>query len=268
MSWEQPADFRAESDALCALLEPLGDSDFERPTQFKDWSLHDVIAHLHLFNRVADMSLCDRPGYDAFFETFNQGRQEGRTFKQITDAVLGDRHNRAMFEDWRDFYPGMAERFAAADPKARIPWAGRDMSARSSISARLMETWAHGQEVYDTLGVVRQDHDRIRNVAILGVNTFGFNFSIRGLEVPSPVPRVRLTAPSGGLWEWNAEVEGELVEGPATDFCQVVAQTRNVADTRLRVSGEIATRWMSIAQCFAGTPSDPPPPGSRFTQKS
>ena len=43
------------------------------------------------------------------------------------------------------------------------------MSARSAISARQMETWAHGQEVFDVLGADREEHDRIRNIVVLGL---------------------------------------------------------------------------------------------------
>jgi uncharacterized protein (TIGR03084 family) len=137
------------------------------------------------------------------------------------------------------------------------------MSVRSSITARLMETWAHGQEVYDQLGVVRVDGDRIKNIAVLGVNTFSWTFANRKLEAPCPTPHVRLAAPSGAIWEWNEDILSDRVEGGATEFCQVVAQTRNLADTSLRVTGEVATRWMTIAQCFAGPVSDPPAPGTR-----
>jgi uncharacterized protein (TIGR03084 family) len=140
------------------------------------------------------------------------------------------------------------------------------MSVRSSITARLMETWAHGQEVYDVLGAVRVDGDRIQNIAVLGVNTFGWSFANRRLEVPKAVPYVRLIAPSGAVWEWNAPSEVERVEGQASEFCQVVTQVRSLADTQLRVTGDTARRWMSIAQCFAGPPADPPKPGTRFRQ--
>ena len=146
----------------------------------------------------------------------------------------------------------------------RVKWAGPDMSVRSSLTARLMETWAHGQEIYDLLGVERQDKDRIQGVAVLGVNTFGWTFVNRGLDVPEDVPYVRLTAPSGAVWEWNEPNENNRVQGSATEFCQVVAQTRNIADTQLDVVGETATRWMAMAQCFAGAPEDPPAPGTRF----
>jgi len=263
--FQQPADFRDECDALCRLLEPLTDRDFERPTQFKDYTIHDVVAHLHVFNGLADLSLRDEAGFHAFNNQLRDGLKRGRSLKQLTDDHLEGARNRAAFEQWRDYYPEMAEHFAAADPKQRVPWAGKSMSVRSSITARLMETWAHGQEVYDELGVERVDADRIENIAVLGVNTFGFAFANRGIEIPERTPRVRLTAPSGALWEWNSEVESDLVEGHATEFCQVVTQVRSLADTKLRVEGEVAKRWMSIAQCFAGPASEPPQLGSRYT---
>jgi uncharacterized protein (TIGR03084 family) len=135
------------------------------------------------------------------------------------------------------------------------------MSARSSIAARLMETWSHSQALYDVLGQVRVDGDRIRAIAHLGAITYGWTFANRSAKPPGP-------APSGALCEWNTESapEGEVLTGPATDFCQVVAQTRNIADVGLCVTGKAATAWMNQAQRFAGPPNDPPPPGSRHTQ--
>ena len=137
------------------------------------------------------------------------------------------------------------------------------MSARSSITARQMETWAHAQEVFDLLGLDREETDRIRNIVFLGLNTFGWTYAVRGMEVPDTVPALHLTAPSGDVWTWNADETANRITGKAVDFAQVVTQVRNVADTSLDVEGPIATEWMSMAQCFAGAPETPPAPGSR-----
>ena len=161
----------------------------------------------------------------------------------------------------------MSERFAGADPKARVPWVGPDMSVRSSISARLMETWSHAQALFDLFGVVRQDRDHVRNVVILGVNTFGWTYMNRRLEVPEAMPFLRLTAPSGEIWEWGDPSEEERIEGAAVEFCQVVTQTRNIADTALQVTGPVANEWMGMAQCFAGPPVAPPAPGQRYANQ-
>ncbi len=109
----------------------------------------------------------------------------------------------------------------------------------------------------------RIDTDRIRNIVILGLNTFGWTFANRKLSVPGPAPHLRLTAPSGEIWEWNTDNTIERIAGLASEFCQVVTQVRNIADTTLQVTGTTATQWMAIAQCFAGPPEDPPAPGTR-----
>ncbi len=264
--FQQVTDFLEETEALHALLEPLDERDFETKTQFKDYTIHDVVAHLHHWNVAADLSLRDEAGFRAFFKQVAEGLGRGRSLVEIAGEWLGDLRGRALLAEWRRFARELAGHFGAADPKARVPWAGPDMSVLSSVTARLMETWAHGQEIYDVLGVERIDGDRIKNIAQLGVNTFGWTFRNRRLEVPPDPPHVRLEAPSGAVWEWNPPSETNRVEGRATEFCQVVTQVRSIGDTKLRVVGETAQRWMSIAQCFAGPAADPPAPGTRFRQ--
>jgi len=263
---DQALDFRDESDALFALLDPLDDSDWARETQFKHWTPNDIVAHLEMGNYAADRSLQGGDEFTAFVRRLAElGRNAGRHL-DATHAWLGGSKNRDLLLRWRDFYRAMAERFAVAEPKQRVKWFGPDMSVLSSISARLMETWAHGQALYDLFGQTRVDTDRIKNIAIIGINTFGWTFANRGLEPPGVRPNVRLTAPSGALWEWPQTASDNLIEGAAVEFCQVVAQTRNIADTSLKVVGQTAATWMAIAQCFAGPPENPPPPGTRFRQ--
>jgi hypothetical protein len=54
---DQALDFRDESDALFALLDTLANDDWARETQFKRWTPDDIIAHLHMGNYAADLSL-------------------------------------------------------------------------------------------------------------------------------------------------------------------------------------------------------------------
>lgn len=138
------------------------------------------------------------------------------------------------------------------------------MSARSSMTARLMETWAHAQAIYDHLGVVRPARDGLRHIVVLGANTYGWTFRNRGLPVPEPMPALRLTLPSGEVLSMGDDSHGECIAGPAEAFCQVVAQTRNISDVNLSVQGSAAQAWMHMAQCFAGPPQAPPAPGTRF----
>lgn len=259
----QAEDFRAESDALAAILDPLTDAEFATPTLFKRWTIDDVIGHLHMFNVAADLTLESADGFAQFYAEIAEGRGTGRSMLDVQSDWLKGARGRKLFDLWRAQYERTAQNYASADPRTRLKWAGPDMSARSCITARQMETWAHGQEVFDVLGIDRIDTDRIRNIAHLGVSTFGWTFANRREPVPTPVPYVHLHAPSGAVWEWNEIQRDNRVEGTATEFCQVVTQVRNVGDTQLRSAGAIAQRWMAVAQCFAGPPEAPPTPGSR-----
>jgi uncharacterized protein (TIGR03084 family) len=139
------------------------------------------------------------------------------------------------------------------------------MAARSFATARLMETWAHGQDVADALGVRREPTDRLRHVAHIGVRARPFSYAVRGLDVPAGEVYVALDPPSGGEpWTWNDPTAPDRISGPALDFCLVVTQRRHPADTSLVVDGPLAAEWIAIAQAFAGPPGEGRRPG-QFT---
>ncbi len=260
--FDQPQAVQVESQSLYDLLKDRSEEDLARATLFKGWTANRILGHLHVWNIGADLSL-SKPEAFAPFNTdaiahFSSGDLAGFEAKYL-EGLSGH----ALLDEWMFYTTGMCDRFAQADPKARVPWVGPDMSVRSSISARLMETWSHAQALYDLFGVARQDHDYIKNIVVLGVNTFGWTYKNRSLDLPGTMPYLNLTAPSGEVWEWGEPNEAGRIEGRATEFCQVVTQTRNIADTALQVTGPVATEWMGMAQCFAGPPEVPPAPGQR-----
>ncbi|MEL7463743.1 MAG: TIGR03084 family metal-binding protein [Pseudomonadota bacterium] len=259
---QQAEDYRAEARALHAVIADLTDADFAAVTQFKDWTLNDVIGHLHMFDVAAELSGTDPDAMGDFLKPVFAAIASGGSLIDAQNDWLGDLSGAALRDKWIAQAERTADVYADCDPKARLKWAGPDMSARSMITARQMETWAHGQEVFDILGAKREEADRVKNICHLGVTTFGWTHMVRRLPVPETTPYVRLTAPSGAIWEWGEPAE-ERVEGDGVEFAQVVAQTRNVADTSLTATGLVATFWMENAQCFAGAPNDPPAPGSR-----
>ncbi len=260
---EQAEDFRAESRALADLLQDLPEADWHRPTQFKDWTIDHVLGHLHLFNVAAETSLQGEVAFGQFIGPIVKDMQSGKSILDCQFPWLDGLSGRALFEAWRVGAERCADAFAKANPKARVKWVGPDMSALSSITARQMETWAHGQEVFDLLGVERQEQDRIRNIAHLGVSTYGWTFKNRKEPIPEPAPFVELTGPSGAVWTWNDPQEDNVVRGSAVEFSQVVTQVRNIADTDLETRGATAARWMAVAQCFAGPAETPPAQGAR-----
>jgi uncharacterized protein (TIGR03084 family) len=257
-------DLREEGAQLYELLKTLEESVWEEPTPFKNWTVKDVVEHLHLSDRFAVQSLKSE---EEFLKTAADVTkailEEGIDLRAYGRRVFGSPKAAEILKLWHDYFMEMCDLLEEADPKARLKWFGPDMGVRMFATARQMETWAHGQDIYDLLRIPRENTDRIKNIAVIGVKTFGWTFVNRGLEVPPDVPYVRLTAPSGEIWEWSEPNDANKVEGLATEFCHVVTQGRNIADTQLEVVGETATKWMAIAQCFAGGPEDPPDPGQR-----
>ncbi len=76
------------------------------------------------------------------------------------------------------------------------------------------------------------------------------------MEVPDTQVRVELTGPSGDIWSWGPEEAKDMVKGLAEDFCLVVVQRRHMADTDLIINGKTAQQWMSMAQAYAGPPTE------------
>ena len=263
----QAVDFRAEADALHALLVDLPDADWNHATAFKSWTINDVVQHLHWGDLMAASSVAG-PDHFAHFRAEGKAlRDQGMTGVEATRALLGDLTGAKLRARWHATMVDLCDKLTAMAPDTRLKWAGPDMGVKMFTTARQMETWAHGQEVYDLLGVAREPTLRLRNIAEIGVRTFGWTFVNRGLAVPGPAPSVRLVGPAGAIWQWHDQTDDNCVAGDAVEFCQVVTQVRNIADTSLTVTGLAATEWMQIAQCFAGPPETPPAPGTRAPKK-
>ena len=166
-----------------------------------------------------------------------------------------------LLEWWRAGRERILRVLRHADPSLRVPWYGPPMAVASFTTARLMETWAHGQDVVDALGARRAPTARLKHIAHIGVRTRGFSYAIRNLPVPEADVRVELDAPDGSKWTWGSDDAADRVTGPAFDFCLVVTQRRHLDDTAVKGDGPLAQEWLSIAQAFAGGPGEGRQPG-------
>ena len=166
---QQARDFLIESEDVDRLISGLSEDQFKSVTDFKSWTIADVIAHLHMWNEAALLSLTDPEGFQAFFVPIGEHLMKGGDLKSFERARYADLSARALVQQWRETYRRTADAFAVADPSTRVEWVGPSMSARSSITARQMETWAHAQAIYDVLGQDRVDSDRIQNIVVLGM---------------------------------------------------------------------------------------------------
>ncbi|WP_309298454.1 TIGR03084 family metal-binding protein [Streptosporangium carneum] len=245
------ADLRAETEELDGVIRGLASADWELPTPAEGWAVRDQISHLAWFDDAATAAVTDP---DAFRATRSEFLGRGESAVDELAAASRGLSPRLLHDWFRTARARSLEAFAGLGPSARLPWYGPDMSAASFVTARLMETWAHGQDVADALGVVRIPTARLRHVATLGVRAMPYGFAIRGMEPPADPVRVELTLPDGSPWTAGPVDAANLVRGTALDFCLLVVQRRHLDDTFLEVRGEVARAWAGVAQAFAGPP--------------
>jgi uncharacterized protein (TIGR03084 family) len=160
----------------------------------------------------------------------------------------------ALLADWRATRAQLHDALLTVDDGRKLPWFGPPMSGPSMATARLMETWAHGLDVADALGVTRPATPRLRSIAHIGVRTRDFAFVINELAPPSEPFRVELRAPDGDTWTWGPDGASQRVTGSAEHFCFLVTQRRPLRELDIRSEGDDAARWLPIAQAFAGPP--------------
>ncbi len=250
------ADLEAEEAALDRVVADLADADWTAATPAAGWDVRDSIAHLAFSEDLARATLDDP---DEF------GKARDALVEAGAAALVGAGRTMpgpSVLDWWRGSRAAVLDGLRELDGRDRLLWFAGPMSAMSFATARLMETWAHGQDVRDALDRPPSVSGRLRHVADLGVRSRPFAYLARGRPAPDAPVRVELTGPDGDAWTWG-DATVDVVAGPALDFCLVVTQRRNPADTALEVTGAAAAEWIGIAQAFAGPATDhrPPRPG-------
>lgn len=245
------ADLRAESDELDALIADLTDEGWRTPTPAPGWTIAHQIAHLHWTDRVSVLAVTDEVGFD---EVLAGAAKNPTGFVDAAAEELAAQPAGELLAQWRTTRTRLHDELPRVADGRKLPWFGPPMSAASMATARLMETWAHGLDVADALGVTRQPTARLRSVAHIGVRTRDFAFTVHGLVPPADPFRVELRAPDGSLWSWGPADAAQRVSGSAEDFCMLVTQRRPRGDLDVSAVGEHAQQWLSIAQAFAGPP--------------
>ncbi|WP_431953772.1 TIGR03084 family metal-binding protein [Nocardia lijiangensis] len=240
-------DFADECADLERLVAPL--ADWTLPTPAPGWSIAHQIGHLTWTDEIATISASDA---EEFAKQVAAAAPRVLTFVDEAAEQAATMPPAELLERWRAGRKTLIEALRAVPAGTKLPWFGPPMSPASMITARLMETWAHGQDVADALGVTREPTARLRSVAHLGVRTRNFAYSVQGKAAPAEEVGVELTAPDGTIWTWGPRHAAQRVIGPALDFCLLVTQRRHPEDLAVRAVGADAQEWLTIAQAFAG----------------
>ncbi len=257
-------DLEAEYNDLDAIVADLNDAEWDMVTPFDGWTIKDEISHIAYYDEAARISVTDSDAFAENMAKMLEGITDADSLFRKQNEIGRKMSSGDLLSWWRKERMALIEAYRSCGPKDRLPWYGPTMSAKSSATARLMETWAHGQDIFDALKINRTGTDRLKHVAHIGVSTFGWTFMCREMDVPAVSVRVELDSPSGDTWTWGAENTEHSVKGDALDFCLVVTQRRNIADTKLVCIGDIAKKWMTLAQAFAGPAEDAPAKGERI----
>lgn len=247
-------DLRDESAELDALVAALAPPAWATPTPAPGWTIAHQIAHLLWTDRVAHTAVTDEA---AFGDVLAVAIRNPTGFVDAATEELAPTAPPELLAEWRTARAALHDALAGVAPGRKLPWFGPPMSAASMATARLMETWAHGLDVADALGVVRVPTARLRAIAHIGVRTRDFAFTLHGLTPPAAPFHVKLAAPQGSSeaqWTWGPDDAEQRVLGSAEHFCMLVTQRRPRADLDLEAVGADADRWLDIAQAFAGPP--------------
>lgn len=251
-------DLRSESDDLDRLVAELDDEGWARATPAPGWTIAHQIAHLAWTDTAALLAVTDPRSFVADLEeSAATGANAAGFVDEGAAAIVASLSHAELLSWWRERREELWQALRAQPSGVKFPWYGPPMSATSMATARLMETWAHGQDIVDALGAVREPTARLRHVAYIGIRARDFAFGVRGLTPPAEPFRVELTGPGGESWAYGPEEAAQRVTGPALDFCLLVTQRAHRADLAVRAEGADADRWLDIAQAFAG----PPGPG-------
>ncbi|UVS78078.1 TIGR03084 family metal-binding protein [Actinokineospora sp. UTMC 2448] len=244
------ADLRDEGELLDSRV---AGAEWRLPTPATGWTIAHQIAHLAWTDEQAILAATDP---ERFAAAAVKAFTEGDPSRVVDDAAAEVARRPDLLEHWRGTRAALADALANAPAGTRIPWFGPPMSPASMATARIMETWAHGTDVADALGIAREATLRLRHVAHIGVRTRDFAYVVRDLPVPTDPFRVELAGPSDEVWTWGPEDAEQRVSGPALDFCLLVTQRVHRDDTALTAEGAEADRWLGIAQAFAGPPGE------------
>lgn len=240
-------DLAAEQHTLQDLLRAIDADAWLRPTPARGWDVRDTIAHLADTDEMAIATATGSPG------SINERASVAASGEDLTyRGVLRGRRRagREVLTWWESTVTAEHEMFRALDPNLRVAW-GIGMRAPSFVTARLMETWAHGLDVHAALGVAPKDTDRLAHVAWLATRALPYAYTVAGREPPPEPLRVELTLPSGARWTMGPETAANRITGPAGEYCRIFVHRLGRADApAVQATGPAAVDALAVARAF------------------
>jgi uncharacterized protein (TIGR03084 family) len=243
------ADLREEGRQLETLLAQLAAQDWDRPTPASGWTVRHQVAHLAWTDRLLLTALEDPSAFDGE-RTLLAGAPD------LVDRAAHDGAARPPSEllvAWQGGRQRVLEALAAVPDGGRIPWIGPPMGTAMMASARIMETWAHGQDIRDTVDRPTVVSHRLRHIAHLAVAARDFAFRAHGHRPPAEPFRVEIVH-GDERWTWGPPESAQRVRGSSSDFALLATRRRHRQDCDVTAEGMEADRWLDLVQAYAGPP--------------
>jgi uncharacterized protein (TIGR03084 family) len=240
-------DLAAEQQSLLALLHGLDADDWLRPTPARGWDVRDTVAHLADTDEMAIATATGAPG------SLNERADVSASGEDVTyrGVLRGRRRSGRDVCAWFESSTTAShEMFRTIDPNERVPW-GIGMRPPSLVSARLMETWAHGLDVHAAVGVEPRDTDRLAHVAWIATRALPYAYTVAGRTQPPDPIRVEVVLPSGALWSTGPADAANRITGSAGEYCRVFVHRLSASDaTALHAHGEAAADALRVARAY------------------
>lgn len=252
-------DWDEESQELLSLLRSLRMEDWDRLTPAAGWTVRHQVAHLAWTDAALHLALTSPNDFGKLRKHVNADSAAAVSEGADTGAAATPAD---LLARWVTGQKRASHAMLQEDLPRRIPWFGPDMGPAAAASARIMETFAHGQDIRDTFGFPAQRTDRLRHVAHLAVAARPFSFAVNGLPVPEDPMRVELRS-GEAVWTWGREDAAQWVTGDALDFALLATRRRHRDDAAVKAVGGDASQWLSIIQAYAGPPGSGRAPASK-----
>jgi uncharacterized protein (TIGR03084 family) len=255
------SDLVAEEQHLDQFLQSLSDREWKKATPAAGWTIQDQVSHLAYVEGVAAEVIAQ-----------GQSRLDAEDVTDIDDwtaigvAIGRPQRHQEVIEWWRHRRADVVDALSRISAGSRVPWLYGDMSAKSFATTRLMETWAHGLDVkVAILGRILPtpedeldegvedplaDTLRLRHIAWLGWRSLPFAYDQVDETYPAQGIRVEVMGPKYQAWRYGPEDTDQVIRGMAGDWCRVVVQRQDSADTGLKAVGEHAELALEIARAY------------------
>lgn len=239
-------DLAHEQEDLQALCARLDEHEWLTPTPARGWDVRDTIAHLADTDEIAIDTIDDGPRSLNRFVTLLASSKD----VTLWGVLRGRRRPGTEVMTWWERTSALERDRLRGLQTSRIPW-GIGMGRPAFVTARLMETWAHGLDVRTAVGAPTVDTDRLRHVAFLATRALPYAFSFAGRAVPAAPLRVELDLPSGAQWTHGPADAPDRITGPVGEYCRVFVQRLPVADASgLVATGAGAVEALDVARAF------------------